>query len=243
MLNGDTHTMKAFRLAGAGLAALTLALVALVATSTGVRGGNGNAFGHCPSGDWTKVDAGDLPAVVNGATISQAADKKSASFSSPTANVTGFSVKGGGTTRNTVTYDPPVASGTVASTVNPGGNLSDVSNVCIRFGTGSTTTTEGPTTTTAAGPTTTVGPAGTTTTTAAVLGVVVEPEAPAQAAPAQETPAAVGDVAVLPAELARTGAHPLALALAGLGMLLVGGAIGLHAHGVAVAARRVEARI
>ncbi|HVM39651.1 MAG TPA: hypothetical protein VM618_02590, partial [Acidimicrobiia bacterium] len=130
-----------------------------------------------------------------GISITLGSDSKSASFSSPIENVAGFSVKGGmpedsDDVRNTEYYDPLEDADTVASTINRGGNLSTVSNVCITLGTPpTTTTTVEETTTTTIGEeevtTTTADVEGlveTTTTTAAVKGIVVESETP-RAAP------------------------------------------------------------
>ncbi len=166
-----------------------------------------------------------------GVTISTA-DGFTASFSSPVANVAGFSV-GGASSRTTENYNPPVASGAVTAplTPSPDPQQGAISNICIMFGVApTTTTTAGPTTTTAAptsttaevSPTTVVATEEPTTTTGAEVGgvtVVPEEEAP-QAAP-EETPRAA------PEELAFTGVGNSTALFAALGVVLISFGIGL----------------
>lgn len=188
--------------------------------------------GQCPAGFEKALSSAPgngqfATFVYKGVTISTA-DGFTANFSSPVANVSGFSV-GGGSNRNTETYAPPVSSQSVASPNNSSGNQAAISNLCIRFGTPPTTpTTAGPTTTTtAAGPTTTA--AGPTTTAAVspttvvgagddddteVRGVVVE------SGPG-ETPRAA------PEELAFTGVGNSTALFAALGVMLISFGVGL----------------
>lgn len=161
-----------------------------------------------------------------GVTISTT-DGFTASFSSPVANVAGFSV-GGASSRTTENYNPPVASGAVTAplTPSPEPQQGAISNICIMFGVApTTTTTAGPTTTTAAPTTTTAevspttvaeveGQVETTTTIEAeVEGVVVES--------GEETPRAA------PEELAFTGVGNSTALFAALGVVLISFGLGL----------------
>lgn len=164
---------------------LALGLVMVLVGFVNARAEAGG-LGLCPGDDWIKVidasGSGIFDTTVHDSLNDVdvrvfSTDGFTAQFSSPIANVTGFSVKGGvsgGVVRNTETYDPAVASGSVESTPNKNGETTNISNVCIRFGVVTTTTTAATTTTTATTPTTAAA--------AAVAGVTVT-TAPPRAAP------------------------------------------------------------